>query len=343
MSVLAYKLLGGRSGIRPVVAGGWRRQTEPLISPTVGWEGTAVQEPDVHYDAGSATWTMWYRGAFNGSVNGAIGVVTCTSDPTSPGNWTKYAGNPVVGQGGSGIAGAAQQPAVIKVGATYYLTYADGSGNLMQTTSSDGLAWNSSPTMLLAVGSVAGTHRWANSRVWTDDGGTTWWMFLVGGTSLAGGPPWNTYLFKASAITGTWNPQNSSNPLTTMAFPGWAGGYGSSSWATVDGVDTREIPAGRLVQWYAINQAASSGIPSAVTHAYSTAGGGYTSWTQPGVEDLFPNYGTYEGDQASDPRVLQVGGSSFLFFDGTTNTLSTAYINLATYPGSLAQLLQSIG
>jgi hypothetical protein len=152
----------------------WQRVSgNPILSASQAWEGTTCQEPNIIYESG--TWKLWYTGSY---LSCAIGYATCTSDPTVPGNWTKYAGNPVLGQGGSSVAGFAAGTSVYKFGSTYYVYYYDalGGNNLKCSTSSDGIAWNT-PTTLL----TAGTPSWAKKYsgdvfVWGSSGA---WKILA--------------------------------------------------------------------------------------------------------------------------------------------------------------------
>ena len=316
--------------VSPLTAGTWTRVAEPLISPTQAWEGILVQEPDVHYESG--TWKMWYTG--NGSAE-AMGYATCTGDPTVPANWVKSVSNPVLGQGGSGVAGWVGGIHVHKLAGTYHCFYydANGGGNLKRSTSVNGTTWTA-PTTAIASGAVAGSHGWANSDVWYD--GTSWWLFVEASLNAAGGEPWGCFLFKNTSISndGGWVVQNGGNPLSTLQVSGYPSGYGQGlSIAEIDGVDTFQIGAAYVLWCHASNN-----LVSDIMHAYGVAPS-FTTWTPASPFDLLHNGGPFEVTQAADPNVLQVSGKSYLFFTGNDASVNRGYINLATYAGTLAQFL----
>lgn len=319
--------------VAPFTAGTWTRVAEPLISPTVAWEGVGVQEPDVHYEAG--TWKMWYSSA---SVTGGIGYASCTSDPTIPANWTKFAGNPVLGAGGSGIAGFSARQHVRKVSGTYHCFYSDavGGGNLKRSTSANGTTW-AAPTTAIASGAVAGVNGWANSDLYFD--GTSWFLFVEG--NIGAGPvhQWAPYLFKNTAITGdgAWVVQNGGAPLSSLQVSGYDNGYGQGlSIAEIDGTDTFQLGAPYVLWCHASK--ATNPVTSDIMHAYGVAPS-FTTWTPVSTFDLLHNGGTFEQSQAADPNVLQVSGKSYLFFTGENANTLAGYINLATFDGTLLQFL----
>jgi hypothetical protein len=278
---------------------------------------------------------MWYSSA---TFSGGVGYASCTSDPTVPANWTKNAGNPVLGQGGSGIAGFAARPHVEKISGTYNMWYSDavGGGNLKRSTSADGLSWNS-PTTAISGGAVGGVNGWANSDIWFD--GTSWWLFVEG--SIGPGPTnqWAPYLFKNTSPTndGGWVVQNGGAALATLSVSGYNNGYGQGpSIANIDGTSTLQIGAAYVLWAHASK--ATSPISSDIYHA-SGATPSFTTWSPISPFDLIHNGNTFEQSQVADPNVLQVSGKSYLFFSGANATTLAGYINLATYNGTLFQFL----
>jgi hypothetical protein len=129
-------------------------------------------EPTVIYEGG--TWKMWYTGN-DLAAHYAVGYATCTGDPTNGAIWTKYAGNPVLGQGGSGIGGDASRNFVFKDGSTYHIYYGDGT-DLHHATSSDGITWGSATTVITAASVGGGATQMTNSAVWKE--GTNDWRML---------------------------------------------------------------------------------------------------------------------------------------------------------------------
>lgn len=274
-------------------------------------------------DTNAGLYKMWYTG---GWTNPGLGYATCpiTSDPTVGANWTKYAGNPVLGQGGSGVAGFASGNNVIKVGATYYSYYYDtlGGGNLKVSTSSDGIAWNT-PTTAIAANSVAWVSGWANSFAWNEGGNT--WKMLVEGRSVSAGNPW-TISYATSTDGLSWTVQGS-GPLTSLNIGG-IGTY-SGPWLVNGGSKIN----GRYHLFF---HAGTNDINySNIYHAYSTDA---QNWTVTGAI-LYANLGAFETQQVADPSVVENGGQTYLFYDGVNNNTSTSYINAAKYPGPIANLV----
>lgn len=327
------------TGTGGVKATGWVRTAVPLISPTAAWENGQVQEPTVRYESG--IWKMWYTG---GGANVGMGYTQCLGDPTIASNWTKSAGNPVLGQGGSGVAGFVSGTYVTKIAGTYQCFYYDalGGGNLKRTSSADGLAW-AAPATAIAKGAVGGAPGgWANSTAWFD--GANYWLFVEASTNGPGGPPWAAWLFKNGSITndGGWVVQNGGNPLTTLQVAGYARGYGQGpNIAEIDGADSFVVyPTDTL--WYHVQRQVAGRDTTDITHAY-TIDPGFVTFTQSGVFDLKHSGTQYEFDQVADPCVLQVGGKSYLFYTGENSVSFAGYINLATFPDTLAVLRTTIG
>lgn len=326
-------LFGGSGGLLPIgSSAGWQRRTVPLLSASQAWEGNAVFEPTVSYESG--TWKMWYTGSYS---NPGLGYAENSGDPTDPGDWVKDAGNPVLGQGGSGVAGFVSGNNVVKDGSTYYCFYYDasGGGNLKRSSSADGISW-SAPSTAIANNAVSGCYGWANSFAWEESG--TWYMLVEGSANATPphGPPWAVWLFTASSITGSWTVQNGGSPLSTLEVSGYTQGYGQGpNFAQIDGVTTPQI-GGSYALWCHLSASSGGLIVSNIMHARSA---NKTTWTTGGDFDLVADRGTYEKEQAADPYVLQVSGQSYLFYDGVDNVTGESYVNLATYDGTLESLL----
>lgn len=294
----------------------FRRVQQPLLSASQAWEVTAVQEPDVLYDAG--TWKMWYTGDW---TNAGMGYATCSGDPTVPANWTKYASNPVLGQGGSSVAGFVSGHNVAKIDGTYYAFYYDtlGGGNLKVTTSSDGIAWDT-PTTAVASNSTAGITGWANSFIWKEGSN---WLGILDGRSTDSGTPWVVYNMTSSDGL-TWTP---GTRLTSLAYAGHPT-YGGLSLANAGAKIN-----GRYVAFY---HTGSPGFTySDVVGAWSTD---LINWTQTGYI-LRHSASVYEIDQVADPYVVEQGGKTYMFTDGVNNPASTSYINVSVYDFPLSYWL----
>jgi hypothetical protein len=88
---------------------------------------------------------------------------------------------------------------------------------------------------------------------------------------------------------------------------------------------------GRYQLWFH----AGDGNFSDIYHAYSTDA---QNWTVSSTALLGwqHNTSTYEKQQAADPAVVEVNGVTYLFYDGVDNDASAGYINVATFPGTVA-------
>ena len=294
------------------------RASVPLISAGGGWE-TCPEEPCVLYEGG--TWKMWYCA---GWASAAMGYATCSGDPTVPGNWTKSGSNPVLGQGGSGYAGAVTGVNVVHVGSTYYCYFyaIGGSTPLRVATSSDGVTWNT-PTIAIAANAVGWMTGWANTYVW-NEGGSTWKMLVEG---MSTGGAWVTN-YATSTDGLAWTVQGA-GPVTTLAVSGQTN-YGGP-WLAAGGAKVN----GRYELWYH----AGTGNYSDIYHAYSTDA---QTWTQTGLEFVH-NGGTYELQQAADACVVEVAGKTYLFYDGVDNGTPASYINVAVLPMTVAEYCRWIG
>ncbi len=304
----------------------WSRATEPLIAGSQVWERanaslaiTAVpEEPSVIYESG--TWKMWYSG---GWTNSAMGYATCTGDPTVTGNWTKYAGNPVLGQGGSGYGGNISGVNVIHDGSTYYCyAYQVGiTSNLVVSTSSDGISWGT-PATAIAAAQVAWIRGWANTFVWREAGA---WKMLIEGFGSPGNGGWQIN-YATSADGLSWTVQGT-GPLSGLQVPNqnnYGGPWLASGGAKVGGLY-------RL--WYH----AGSG---SFTDIYYATSPDLVTWTRYSKLGLSCNQTQYEAQQVADPCVVEQGGKCYLFFDGINNdTGPSGFINVATWPDTLARLV----
>ncbi len=303
----------------PVGRTGFRRSAgNPILSPAITWEGAALEEPSVIYE--SSTWKMWYTG---GWLSSAMGYATCTSDPTVAANWTKYASNPVLGQGGSSVSGYVSGNNVTKIGSTYYAYYydTDGGGNLKVSTSSDGISWGT-PTTAIASNAVAWMTGWANSYAW-NEGGSTWKM-LVEGRSTTSGSPWR--IAYATSTDGLSWTIVGSGPLTSLILNG--GTQCGGPWLLNGGQKINGL--------YHLVYHAGTGNFTDIYRAYSSDA---QNWTIVPNWILQHNGGTYETEQAADPSMIEVNALSYLFYDGVDNAGPHGYLNVATYPSTIANLV----
>jgi sucrose-6-phosphate hydrolase SacC (GH32 family) len=307
---LATLLLAATSGGSfpprfPPVAGWSRSGSNPILSPSETWEETAVYEPVVLRTG--ATWRMWYGGGWD---HPALGYATSTDGIT----WTKYASNPVYGQGGSSYANTSASAEVIAIAGTLWLFTSGGSSTtdvrstFRVATSADGIAWT---TQSSSISLPSGKTLWGNRTVWIE--GSTWYMLQEAGPTA-----WEIYLYTSSDGL-TWSIANSGNPLTTLQVAG-SGMYG--------GPNIIRIGATYHLWYHAAP--VSGNLPTNIYHATST---NRISWTQTGAVLTYTGSG-FEVDQVADPSVIVVSGTAYLFYDGDDNGSEAAYILLATAPAT---------
>lgn len=311
---LAWRLLTAYPGtqmLRPPYDAAWTRSpSNPIISPTVAWEETAVAEVGAAwYEAG--TWRVWYSGGWN---NPGLGYAS-GSDPTS---LTKYAGNPVLGQGGSGLAGPTASPRIVRDGATLHAYVSSGSplrSTILHYTGTDGLAWTAAP---LTITLPPGATLWGNREVWRE--GLTWYM-LHDAMSATG--YWEVWLY-VSSDGETWSILNGGTSLTSLQVA--AGGmYGGMRFAQIDGTLMPKPDGTHYEMWFHAAPGAGN-LPTDIYHATSTD---RINWTVNGPVLTHSGSG-FEVDQVAGPVPVVVGSSAYLFYDGDDNPASSARIGLAT-------------
>lgn len=293
----------------PSAAGFTRSGANPILEPDVAWEETSVHEPMVMLEGG--VWKLWYTGGWD---HPGMGYATSTDGVA----WTKYASNPVYGQGGSGYANTANCPQITKVGSTYWLfvsggvTTTAGSTTFKVATSTDGIAWT---TQASSISLPSGKTLWGNRAVWLE--GATWYMLQEVGPTA-----WEIYLYTSSDGL-TWSIQNSGNPLTTLQVAG-SGMYGGPTFAQQAGFYITKR-AGVYETWYH----AAPGAGNTPTNIYRATSSDRITWTQTGVVLTYLGSGD-EVDQVGDPAVIVVANTAYLFYDGIDNATERGRILLAT-------------
>lgn len=119
----------------------WTKEaSNPVITPTEGWEADGISAPSVLYEGGE--YKMWYSGADSSGVV-RIGYATSSDGIT----WLKYGSNPVldVGAADGWEDEDVSAPSVIKDGGIYHMWYTGFDGSTPRigyATSSDGITWN---------------------------------------------------------------------------------------------------------------------------------------------------------------------------------------------------------
>lgn len=309
----ATRLLMGTSSLF-AEKGRWVRQGAVLL-PAVGWEGPGILEPTVIY-AGAADWRMWYRGGgIHQEVGAQIGYATSADGIT----WARSGSNPILGQGIGGEANLTIAPSVCMFGSTYYIYYSEiTTGKLKVAYSADGITSLTVADTGLALPS--GSPYFGNNSVWLE--GSTYYALVEAYITAAA--LWKTYLASSSSATSGWTYLNSGNPLTSLSVGGGFGGPDNHH--TINGLDH---------VWY--HAATSGNKPSDLYRAHSSD---RINWTVVRPAPALTHLGSaYEVDQVADPCVLEVSGASYLYYDADDNATGIAAIKLATFAGTLSQLV----
>lgn len=142
---------------------------------------------------------------------------------------------------------------------------------------------------------------------------------------------WEIHLFKSTDGGTTWTAQNSGNPLTSLQIHA-GGAYGGP------GIYPTQV--GGLYQlWYhAVN--ASGDLP---TDIYRATSPDLINWTPITPNPVLTHLGSgFEFDQVADPCVVEVAGTSYLFYDGDNNGTSTAAIGVATIGEPVANVITAV-
>lgn len=299
----------GGAFVTPLIPeqGRWVRASAILTAGT--GEGLGVLEPFPL--TVSSTVRLYYRSGGVHGPNRSVRYATCATsdDLTDPAKWTKHGS--IFGNGTGGESDEAMAPFVIVVAGTYYLYYNTGI-DIRCATSADGLTgWTlHGSCATLPMGMVY----WGNPCVVVSGG--TFYMTL----ELYDGTIWQTRLL-SSADGFTYAMLNSGNPLTTLQVH--AGGmYG--------GLDLH-LMSGVYQGWYHAADAVGN-LPTDLYRAYTSD---LLTWTKVTPSPLLTHSGTdYEIDQVADARVLEVSGTSYLFYDADDNITDISAIKIATVSGA---------
>ncbi len=313
--------------------------TNPVIlSPSAAWEGGAsgaLVEPSVLPPSLSpdGNWWLYYRGGWTGVVK--IGLATCPvgSDPAVAANWTKAGGNPIFGGLGGSLADQFHVIPTGKIAGTYYAIYNAGTGTtnvFRYATSTDGLAWTDGGQALAPTNSNwwwnAGTPIPGNPHVFFDSGGSLYHLFFEGWTGAGG---WRQGHATSANPQGPYSEVGFTNPIASLVIPG---GTSSVTGAMV------QLIGSTYHMWLQFQPAGVT--PSKICRFTSASLNGpwamYGSWPVIGITETAA---LTLPDQVADPDIWEVSGSSYCFYDVDDNTNSAGKICLATFAGTLAQLV----
>lgn len=280
-----------------------------------GW--SMVQEASLLYISG--TWYMYYTG------NNKIWRSTSSDGVT----WTVAPTTQVLGGGQGGEAGAVAHSGLTKIGSTYYLAYCRGGTELKMCTSSDGLTFSGNTTILANPSWVYGGAM-GNLQL-VQDGST--YILLFDAKATANAQVWSQGLATSSSpASGFAQVQNS--PLNTLAgndfFATPHGHFGGGFLAKVNGV---------YHIWF--HGSGTGDLPSQIYHYYNPSND-FVTWLPFGYQPVVQNTDRgNEVDQVADPWLIEVNGSTYMYYECFDNANHVAKIMRCTYNGTMAQLCSS--
>ena len=208
------------------------------------------------------------------------------------------------------------EPHVILYNGQYFLFYADEGVGLHQSlhvaTSTDG---STSRFIRIRFGPGDWDLSLANVAVWIEAG--RWRM-----------------LYEARTRDDTWQigEAEGSDPLTWAKLGGPLVGLRHSNGMYGGPSITRVKDVYHL--WY--HASLSGNLPTDIYHAWSLDG---RTWQTDSPLPVLARTQSWEVDQVADPNVVEIGGRTFLFFDGDDNPGERAAIGLATFDGPLQDLV----
>jgi hypothetical protein len=302
----------------------WTRQG--TVIPVIG-QGS--QEPSVLYEANPQILTansdgkifkMWF-------MNGWTTTTIYYAESNDGINWTEYGSNPAISDGANNPG----HGSVVHIGSTYY-GYYDTDTSINSTISR-----------------------------WTSPNGVTGWVKSGVVLSEGGGGAWDSggvFNPTVQVINGTWNMIYEGR-LTTPYSVGLATSPDGITWTkyasnpimtkgsgSADSGKTFPILDGSTY-YYIAHGSPSSNLPSDLYLWASPALTG--AWAQSSKNPIYERVISNEGPnlplagQIADPCLIEVNGTSYLFYDATSVQASGNFvIKLATAPFSNLQILGMI-
>lgn len=289
----------------PPASGYTRVEDNPVMAPTESWEADWILEPNVHYEDG--VFHMIYTGNQVGTFDQSqLGYATSDDGLT----WTKYASNPIFGDGVGGQSGPVYTPNLFKVGSTYHLLYGNEDFHLCHATSTDLINWSVIGTDIIS--NPDGQERWNNSTVVIED--DIWHMVIEG---YKGGI-YRMYYWTSDDEGDTWTAGTGGNQLTDLQIA--SGGMWGGPFLWPERID------GLWHLWYHACPI-SDNIPTNIYHATSDD---FVSWTKTPGAILEHGVEAFEGNQVADPHIVQVASTFYMFYGGDDEGAVTGSIGLAT-------------
>lgn len=269
-----------------------------VISADVTWEGTSIQEVSVWFDPDTGLFKWLYSGGWN---NEALGFAT-SRHPLGP--LTKYAANPVLGQGAGGEAGQVGRSSVFVdddgTEYIYYTTTLLAGGDLYVATG---------PLPEVTLHGVVLAHTTTATAIQNTSVvkvGSTYHMIFESRAST--GAQWQMGHATATSPLG---------PFTVQAFPLPTLQRGTG----VYGGPFLTVENGEQVLLY--HASTSSTLPTDIYRATATD---FETWTQDATAVVTRVVDPPEHDQAADPCLLIGPWGAYLLWEGVNNTTGVSEI-----------------
>lgn len=311
LSSMYLPLIGGQAPGAVSESSRWvRYASNPLFG---GANAAAAFEPTVFIEDG--IFKMWY-------VKGWTAPRTLNYATSPDGlTWTQYGGNPVLNLG---LGTVVEHIGMVKVNGLWHLYFGDINSDLNHSQSADGITW-STPTVVIAHNAYVWSVGWGNSFIWLE--GYTWYMLLDSNSGTV--PYWHEALF-TSTDGLSWTLVSS--PTVSGLDPGGVGMSGGM-WMMYP-----QKRHGLYHQWYHGSPTGASEFPTDLYHATSPD---LLTWTilNSGNPILSHSGSGIETNQIADACLVEWNNKTFMYFEGGNNSTNTFEIEVATWDGTIAQLI----
>ena len=304
------------------------QQLTPVLIPVATYEAGCVVEPNVIFCNADNLYHMTYSAnAF--ALNTQEESICIATASNIRGPWTRYAGNPVIGNGGLGILDRCAMSYQLHIGSEYRIYFRnEDNDNVDYATSTDGLHYNYVGTALdrcqlpvnlcpycapidgMGIIPAGGSTYYATAEIQSNTG------------ECPGKVAYFLWLFKSNDNAQTFQSVSSDELLSLSPNPGGTLYAGGRSTVAVN------------THWHTWTHI---GYPTSIYHGVTYDHYNWYTEPVPVVTPWVTMFGLTACNQAADTSVIEVSGKTYLFFDGTDNTTPAGRIGYAVYNGTLAQ------